>query len=104
MYIELTGEGHRIEWARIGRVSFSKTGKTLYYNGFSLAGMGRAWCRDVESGDPYGIQAARQDGRDRGGKNKRGSFRVQIDDDVRQKYWSEIRRRPNRSHERVTYS
>jgi hypothetical protein len=27
MYIELTGEGHRIEWARIRRVSFSKTGR-----------------------------------------------------------------------------
>jgi hypothetical protein len=49
MYIEAVGEGQRPEWARIGRVSLSKTGKTLFYRGHSLHGIGRSWYRRAES-------------------------------------------------------
>lgn len=104
MYIEKTRPGAGTEWARIGRVSFSKTGKTLHYGGLTLAGEGRAWYRDTETGDTYWIQRARGDGRDRGGKHKRGSFPVEIDEDVRQEYWNDIRGEPTRSHERVVHS
>lgn len=104
MYIELVGEGHRTGWARIGRVSFSKTGKTAYYAGRAMIGIGRAWYTDTETGDTYWIQKARSDGRDRHGKHTHGGFRVEIDDDARDEYWNEIRRLPSRSHERVVHS
>lgn len=104
MYIERTDPGGQTQWARIGRVACSKTGRTLYYDGRSLKGMGRAWYRDESSGEMLWIQTARCDGRDRGGKHKRGSFEVVLDEDVRQEYWSEIRHQPNRSHERVVRS
>jgi hypothetical protein len=44
---------------------------------------------------------AREDGLDRSEGRKRGSFPAEIDDDVREEYWTEIRREPNRVHERV---
>jgi hypothetical protein len=105
MYIELTGgERRRTEWAHIGRVSFSKTGKTIYYDGRRLNGMGRGWYRDEESGETFWAHCARADGRDRGGKAKLGSFPVAIDEDVRKEYWNDVRGEPERSHERVVHS
>ena len=47
------------------------------------------------------IQRAREDGLDRSEGRKRGSFPVEIDDDVRKEYWRDIRGRPDRAHERV---
>jgi hypothetical protein len=41
---------------------------------------------------------------DRSEGRKRGSFRVEIDDDVREEYWREIRREPDRHHDRFIYS
>ena len=67
MYVELTGPGERVVWARIGRVKFSKTGRTAYYDGRELRGEGRAWYREHESGERFWIQHARADGSDRGG-------------------------------------
>ena len=101
MYIERMTEGRRTLSARIGRVSFSKTGRTLYYDGMTLWGEGQPYYRDVESGEVYVIQNARPDGLDRSGGHNRGSFPVEIDDDVRVEYWTEIRGEPKRSHERV---
>ena len=103
MYIELTGAGERLVWARIGRVAFSKTGRTAYFDGRELRGEGRAWYRDGESGERFWIQRARADGRDRGGKDKRGSVPIAVDDDVRQEYWSAVRGAPERAHERVIH-
>jgi hypothetical protein len=104
MYVELTGPGGRVAWARIGRVKFSKTGRTAYYDGRELRGEGRAWYRDDESGDRFWIQHARADGSDRGGKDKRGSVPIAIDEDVRQEYWSAVRGAPERVHESVIHA
>jgi hypothetical protein len=104
MYVELAGPGGRIQWARIGRVAFSKTGRTAYYDGRELRGEGRAWYRDDESGDRFWIQRARADGSDRRGKNRRGSVPVAIDEDVGREYWSDIRRTPHRVHEEVIHA
>jgi hypothetical protein len=104
MYIEAVEHGHRTKWARIGRVSLSRTGKTLYYGGRALQGMGRSWYRDAKSGEEYWIQAARRDGNDRHGKHKRGSYPIEIDDDVRHDYWTNIRHEPDRAQERVVHS
>lgn len=89
--------------ARIGRVTFSKTGKTLYYGGQkfqSLKGSGfKANYFDLDTGEHYWISGPRRDGTDRlyGERSP-----VEIDEDVREEYWREIRRLPEAVKRRVT--
>ena len=91
MYVENKGDDLAGP-ARIGRVTFSKTRKTIYYAGRklqTLKGQGyKANYVDLENGDRYWISRCRQDGRDTlyGGV-------VEIDEDVREAYWREIRKR-----------
>lgn len=91
MYIEskaggLTGP------ARIGRVSFSRSGSTLTYGDRhfqSLKGSGfKANYFDVETGEHYWISGPRRDGCDRlyGERSP-----VHIDEDVRHEYWTVVR-------------
>jgi hypothetical protein len=91
MYVESKAAG--LEGAaRIGRVYFSKTGKTLYYRGLqfrSLKGSGfKANYRELISGDEYWISGPRRDRDDRLYGGSRG---VQIDDDIRVEYESYLR-------------
>ena len=97
MYIErkaggLTGP------ARIGRVSYSKTGSTIYYRGQefrSLKGSGfKANYYEVETGDEYWISGPRRDGAD---ALYATNVRTVIDDDVREEYWEQIRKTPDPS-------
>lgn len=105
MYIEhkVPGSGDTGP-ARIGRVRFSKTGRTLYYGGKtfrSLKGAGRSGnYEDVETGDVYWISAPKKDGTDRHRFARQGEP-VEIDEDVRTEYWSEIRGLPERKGEIV---
>jgi hypothetical protein len=96
MYIENKADGLSGP-ARIGRVSFSKSGKTLYYRGRtfqSLKGSGfKANYFDVESGDEYWISGCKCDGSDRLYGER---VPVEIDDDVRIEYWVEVRREPEK--------
>ncbi|MFZ1086295.1 MAG: hypothetical protein WAN35_15125, partial [Terracidiphilus sp.] len=46
---------------------------------------------DVETGEQYWISGPRQDGTDRLYKS---NLPVEIDEDVREEYWTEIRKRP----------
>jgi hypothetical protein len=91
MYIARVDAGGRTKWARIGRVGFSKTGRTLYYAGRELRGVGQPWYRDTETGEQFHVRRAREDGLDRSEGRKRGGFPVEIDDDVREEYWREVR-------------
>jgi hypothetical protein len=105
MYIACVDPGGRIEWARIGKVRFSKTGRTLYYAGRELQGMGQPWYRDSETGEKFLVQRARPDGLDRRGPHyNAGSVPAEIDDDVRAEYWTDVRREPKRAHERIVRS
>ena len=104
MYVAREDPGGRTHWARIGRVRLSKTGRTLYYAGRELRGEGQPWYRDVETGEKFHVQQAREDGLDRSEGRKRGSFPVEIDDDVRDEYWTRVRREPARAHVRVIRS
>ena len=94
MYIESKAEGLTGP-ARIGLVSFSKTGATLYYGGRefrSLKGHGsKANYFDVETGDPYWISGCRKDGLDRLYGER---LPTEIDEDVREEYWTSIREQP----------
>lgn len=96
MYIEYKGEDITGS-ARIGRVTFSKSGKTILYGGKSfqsLKGRGfKANYFDVESGKEYWISGCRKDGLDRLYPGI-----VEIDDDVREEYWTEIRGLPEKKH------
>ncbi|MDR2128479.1 MAG: hypothetical protein LBP52_05385 [Burkholderiaceae bacterium] len=94
MYIELKAGGLTGP-ARIGRVTFSKTGATLYYGGKSfrsLKGFGyKSNYFDVESGEEYWISGPRKDGRD-------GLYpshaTATVDADVHDEYWTKIRGLP----------
>ena len=92
MYIECKGDGI-VGPARIGRVTFSKTGRTLYYGGrrfASLAGQGfKANYVDEETGEHYWISGCKKDGTD-----ALYSTSVEIDEDVREEYWTGIRNKP----------
>jgi hypothetical protein len=94
MYIEYKGDGLH-GTAHIGRVTFSRTGATLHYKGKSfqsLKGSGfKANYFDVESGEHYWISGPRRDGVDRLYKS---DWPVEIDEDVREEYWTEIRKKP----------
>jgi hypothetical protein len=100
MYIERKA-GEIMGDARIGRVTFSKTGRTLYYGGQtfqSLKGAGfksNYYC--VETGEDYWISGPKR----RGGDALYGSTPIEIDADVREEYWRDIRRQPERVHETV---
>ncbi|MEM7235332.1 MAG: 1-deoxy-D-xylulose-5-phosphate synthase [Planctomycetota bacterium] len=76
---------------RIGRVRFSKTRKTIYYGGRrfqTLAGRGyKANYVEVATGEEYWISGCRRDGND-----PLYSGIVEIDDDVREEYWIQVRR------------
>lgn len=93
MYIELKTELSGP--ARIGRVKFSKTGRTLYYHGKafqSLKGAGfKSNYYDLQSGEEYWISGCHRDGRDRLYGER---IPVAIDADVREEYWTQIRKQP----------
>jgi len=95
MYIESKAEGLNGP-ARIGRVTFNRTGKTLYYRGHSfqsLKGSGfKANYRETETGERYWISGPRRDGLDR--LYGKSALVVEIDEDVREEYWTEIRKKP----------
>ena len=91
MYIEDKSEGLDGP-ARIGRVYFSKTGKTLYYRGQkfqSLKGSGfKSNYYDVDTGAEYWITGPRKDRDNRLYGGNRG---VQVDDDVYDEYLEYLR-------------
>lgn len=91
MYIE-SKASDLVGPARIGRVTFSKTGATIYYAGKSfesLKGSGfKANYFEVESGDHYWISGPRKDGQD---ALYATGIAPEIDADVHDEYWSEIR-------------
>ena len=98
MYIERKA-GNLTGPARIGRVTFSKTGATIYYRGEefrSLNGYGfKANYYEVETGDEYWISGPRRDGCD---ALYATNVVTEIDADVSDEYWTRIRKRPNKSN------
>ncbi|HRE43360.1 MAG TPA: 1-deoxy-D-xylulose-5-phosphate synthase [Terricaulis sp.] len=92
MYIENKAAGLNGP-ARIGRVAFSKTGKSLTYQGRtfqSLKGKGfKANCVDLETGEYFWISGPRKDGQDR--LYPESARPIEIDADVAEEYWRDIR-------------
>lgn len=83
--------------ARIGRVVFSKTGRTLRYREWSLQSLKgdgyKANYFDTASGRHFWVSGPRRDGADCLYPGV-----VEIDDDVREEYWRTIRELPECAH------
>jgi hypothetical protein len=96
MYIARLDPGRdtRIEWARIGRVKFSKTGRTLYYAGRVLRGQG-PWYSDTVTGESFWVHPAPRRFK------YPSSVPAEIDEGVRVEFWTTIREEPHRVHERI---
>ena len=82
--------------ARIGRVTLSKSGQSLRYAGRTFQRLGGAGLKanyvDTESGNQFWISGPRKDGLDR--LYDRSTRPVDIDADVEQEYWKDIRGLP----------
>jgi hypothetical protein len=96
MYIE-DKSGGLVGPARIGRVTFSKTGRTIYYRGRSfqsLKGQGfKANYYDLETGEHFWISGPKRDG---GDSLYFSNVSTEIDDDAREEYWRDIRGSPEK--------
>ena len=89
--------------AWIGRVKFSKTGRTMYYRGREIrrarggvSGCGN--CYDVATGNHYWVSGPKKNGEDR---HWSVNASVEIDADVREEYWTSIRQLPERASEKL---
>lgn len=96
MYIEYKGEGLTGE-ARIGRVTFSKTKRSIHYNEKTfqtLKGAGfKANYFDTDTGEEYWISGCRKDGTDRLYNERKPIY---LDEDIQQIYWETIREQPDK--------
>ena len=94
MYMEYKG-ADVVGPARIGRVTFTKTGKSVDYKGrrfTTLRGRGfKANYYDTQTREHYWISGCKKDGRD-----ALYSTVVEIDEDVREEYWTQIRNKPEK--------
>jgi hypothetical protein len=103
MYIENKSNGLTGS-ARIGRVTLSKTGKTLYYGGRtfqSLKGKGfKSNYFDVDSKEEYWISGPKRNGEDHLYGER---VPIEIDADVREEYWEKIREQPERKKDASTW-
>lgn len=99
MFIELKSHagGHDDNGpAWISRVTFSKTGKTIYWKGKKLQRSAQCGCGnhfDVETEDEYWISGPKKNGEDR---YSWAGTKTKIDLDVREEYWTQIRNQPEK--------
>lgn len=87
--------------ARIGRVRFSKSKRSYFYDGreFLRTAGYKYNCIDIENREEYWISGPRRDGQDR---LYASNIPVDIDEDVREEYWTVIRRKPDLKDRKVT--
>ncbi|SBV98012.1 hypothetical protein [uncultured Dysgonomonas sp.] len=82
-YIELKSGYSDNGPAWIGKVEFSKTGKTIYFNGQAFKGNGHGYARDIQTGELYWISGIKKNGQDR---HWAGSGKIYIDKDIVDEY------------------
>ena len=99
MYVECKTDSHISGPAWIGRVTFSQSGKSVYYRGRLFHRMHPCGNKvnyfAADTGEPFWISGCKKAGGDRLYPGV-----VDIDDDVREEYWSEIRDQPELMRER----
>ncbi|HEY5056118.1 MAG TPA: hypothetical protein VII58_08150 [Acidobacteriaceae bacterium] len=100
MYIENKG-GELTGPARIGRVTFNRTGKTVFYGGksfFRSEGFKSNYvCQ--ETSESYWISGPKKRG---GDALYATNIPTEIDEDVRVEYWTVIRNQPDKVKETET--
>jgi hypothetical protein len=83
--------------ARIGRVTYSNSGRSLSYGEQRFESLKRKGFKanyaDLATGEQYWISGCHKDGKD-----ALYSTTAEIDDDVRREYWAKIRNQPENSH------
>jgi hypothetical protein len=93
MYVEDECGSEIVGYGRICRVSFSKSGQSIRYGELefrSLKGSGwKANYLEVGTGDWYWISGCRRDGND-----ALYADSIEIDADVQEEYWRDIRKLP----------
>ena len=103
MYIELKGTSSWVGAGRIGRVKFSKTGRTIYYQARTLQPIkhpaGRANYADADTDEHYWISGCKKSGNDTLSPGV-----IDIDKDVREEYWLNIRNQPDNVKQATTRS
>lgn len=82
-YIELKSGYSDNGPAWIGYVEFSKSGRTVYFDGKAFHGNGHGRCKDVETGDIYWITGIKADGNNR---HVFGGGMIQIDENAIAEY------------------
>lgn len=94
MYIECKGDG-LAGAARIRRVTFSKTGRTLRYQEkeFRRVCGYKANYIDVETGERFWISGCKRKGDD-----TLYPGIIEVDENIREEYWLQIRNRPDCVH------
>jgi hypothetical protein len=88
MYIERKAGGISGS-ARIGRVTYSKSGRSLEYGGktfIPIKGF-KSNFLETDSSEEYWISGPKKNGLDR----LHGNEATEIDDDIREEYWTQIR-------------
>src|SRR5262249_2233275 len=88
--------------ARIGRVEFSKSGRSIYYGGKTFRKLESRGYKtthyDIETREEYWISGPRRDGAD----GLYGYRPTPIDDDAREEYWIEIRKQPSQKNRKFS--
>jgi len=101
MYIENKSAGSS-ESSRIGRVMFSRTGQTVYYEGRSLQSQKLRGLKfhyeDLINGDLFVVSTPKGHGADRPAGD---SCPTLIDENVREEYWRDVRGAPERASEKI---
>ena len=80
--------------AHIGRATYSKSGQTIYYGGKTFhkipGGGAKANYYDVDTGEEYWVSGCKQSGED-----ALYPMNVAVDEEVREEYWTRIRKKPD---------
>lgn len=92
MYVECKSTKGDYGRARICRVTFSHSGRTIYYGGLKLQRSTQTVCGgnyvDANSGLEYWVSGPKRSGKDR---HWAGGGDVRIDPDVVDEYWRDVR-------------
>lgn len=82
-YIELKSGYTDDGPAWIGKLEFSKSGKTIYFNGRAFKGNGHGLCSDIETHEVYWISGIKKNGQDR---HWAGRGKIMIDRTIVEEY------------------
>jgi hypothetical protein len=88
-YIELKSGFNDNGPAWIGKVEYSKTGQTIYFNNHAFKGNGHGESFDIETNERYWISGVKKDGSNRhwAGNGKIMIDRLIVDDYLKLKEW-----------------